>query len=51
MASYLVKNGLNYPDGLGGENRAEIGEVVTDLPASSIPWLIEQGHIEEVEDE
>ncbi len=46
MTSYRVLNGLDYPDGTGGEKRAEIGDVVTDLPASSIPWLLEQGHIE-----
>ena len=47
MATYLVKNGLNYkPHGKGKtEKRAEPGETVSDLPAKSIGWLIEQGHI------
>lgn len=48
MARYRVLNGLNYPDGQGGEKRAEIGDVVDDLPVSSLSWLLEQGHIEAV---
>lgn len=51
MARYLVLNGLNYPDGMGGEKRAEIGDYVDDLPESSIPWLLEQGHIEGMQTE
>lgn len=31
--------------------QAEAGEVVGDIPACSIPWLLEQGAIEEVADE
>jgi len=46
MARYRVLNGLSYPDGLGEELRAEIGDKVDDLPESSIPWLLEQGYIE-----
>lgn len=41
---YRVLTGLDYPRG----KRAEPGEIKDDLPTSSIPWLLEQGHIEEV---
>jgi hypothetical protein len=44
-ASYEVLTGLNY-----GDRRAEAGETVSDLPASSIGWLLEQGHIKRVEE-
>lgn len=44
---YLVKVGLNYPDGKGGERRAEPGEKVTDLPdAETILALVAAGVIE-----
>jgi hypothetical protein len=43
---YKVKNGINYPDAAGKDKRAEIGNVVDDIPAKSVPWLIDQGHIE-----
>lgn len=42
---YRVVRGLNY-----GTKRAEPGDVVTDLPSKSIPWLLEQGCIEIEED-
>jgi len=44
-ASYEVLTGLNY-----GDRRAEGGEIISDLPASSIGWLLEQGHIKPVEE-
>ena len=34
--------GLNYPPG----KRAVEGDVVDDLPAVSIRWLLSEGHIE-----
>jgi len=40
---YLIKTGMDY---LG--LRREAGDVVDDIPATSRPWLLEQGHIEEV---
>ena len=40
---YKVITGLNYPP---NGQRAGAGSVVDDLPATSIPWLVEQGHIE-----
>lgn len=52
MKKYLVHVGLNYDpkgkpfgDPLRKEVRAEPGDVVDDLPKTSIPWLLEQGHI------
>lgn len=49
MKQYRVLTGLNYPT-KAGEQRAEQGDVVSDLPAKSVPWLLEQGHIEPAED-
>lgn len=43
MASYKVLVGLDY-----GDKRAEVGDVVSDLPTKSVSWLKEQGMIEEV---
>lgn len=39
--AYRVLAGLNYPG-----KRVEAGEVVSDIPKSSIPWLLESGVIE-----
>lgn len=38
---YRVLVGMDYSD-----HRAEAGDVVTDIPSVSIPWLLEQGCIE-----
>lgn len=38
---YRVLNGLSYKG-----KRADAGQVVSDLPAKSVRWLLEQGHIE-----
>lgn len=43
MARYRVLTGLNYPP----DKRAEIGDVVEDLPAQSVKWLLADGHIED----
>jgi hypothetical protein len=41
-AVYVTIVGMNYgPD----DKRVEAGEEVSDLPAESIPWLLEQGAI------
>jgi hypothetical protein len=59
---YEVLTGLTYPIGEANVNkakagkldevtkwkRAEPGEVVDDIPAVSIAWLLEQGQIAEV---
>lgn len=42
--AYRVLTGLDYPP----DKRAEVGDVVDDIPAKSVKWLLEQGHIEEV---
>ena len=39
---YVVVNPLTYGD---PEERHEAGAERSDIPASSIPWLLEQGHI------
>ena len=43
MASYRVLKGIDYPP----NKRAEAGQVVTDLPATAIAWLLEDGAIED----
>lgn len=43
--------GVKVPvDERGPSKRAEVGDIVTDLPAVSIPWLLEGGYLEPVED-
>lgn len=44
--AYEVLKGLSYYDNTA---RGEVGDIVTDLPAKSIAWLIEQGCIKPVE--
>jgi hypothetical protein len=48
LSKYKALTGLNYPDGKGGEKRVEAGEVVSDLPHDSVPWLLDGGLIEEI---
>lgn len=43
MAKYRVLQGIDYPP----NKRAEIGDVVDDLPAASVKWLLEIGAIED----
>lgn len=45
MARYRVLTGLDYPP----NKRAEIGDIVEDLPAQSIKWLLSDGHIEDAD--
>lgn len=45
---YKILTGMTYPTPKG-EKRAEPGDVVSDLPAKSVEWLLRQGHIEEAE--
>ncbi len=40
---YKARVGLNY-----GDKRVEAGEVVDDIPAESVEWLLESNCIEEV---
>jgi hypothetical protein len=42
MATYQVITGVSYAG-----KRAEPGDIVTDIPAESRDWLLEQGIIEE----
>jgi hypothetical protein len=41
--AYRAVTGLDYSG-----KRVEPGKLAVGLPAKSIPWLLEQGHIEEV---
>tara|TARA_R110000822_G_scaffold286188_1_gene407530 strand:+ start:310 stop:648 length:339 start_codon:yes stop_codon:yes gene_type:complete len=43
MAKYRVLQGIDYPP----NKRAEIGDVVDNIPATSIAWLLEDGIIED----
>jgi hypothetical protein len=43
--AYKVLVGMDYPP----DRRAEIGDVVDDLPATSAKWLLAQGMIEEID--
>jgi len=61
---YRVLVGLTYPDGdknvglarhgrlndVTAWKRAEVGDVVNDIPVVSISWLLAAGKIESVED-
>jgi hypothetical protein len=42
MTRYRALVGLDY-----GSKRAEAGEVRDDIPERSLPWLLEQGLVEE----
>lgn len=46
---YLVLVGLSYPGAGHEDKRAEPGDIVTDLPAGSLTWLLKDGYIEPVE--
>ena len=46
MATYKVLVGLDYGK---PSKRAEEGDIVSDLPAASVSWLIEQNLIELVD--
>lgn len=41
----IVSPYVSYPGPNGAEVTAHSGDEVTDLPAKSLPWLLEQGHI------
>jgi len=43
VATYKILTGLDYGK---PSKRAEIGDVVSDLPSQSISWLLEQNCIE-----
>lgn len=44
MAAYRVLTGLDYSG-----KRVEPGEIVDDLPSTSVTWLLDQALIEKVE--
>jgi len=43
MARYRVLQGIDYPP----NKRAEVGDLVDDLPANAIKWLLDTGAIED----
>lgn len=43
MAQYRVLQGIDYPP----NKRAEVGQIVSDLPPASVKWLLESGVIED----
>lgn len=45
MSKHRVLIGINYPDGAGGEKRAEPGDVIDDLPDKAIKALEADGVI------
>lgn len=45
MTKYRALVGIDYP-GKSGEKRVEAGETVSDLPAKSVKWLLDGGHVE-----
>lgn len=45
VVKYRALTGMDYED-----KRVEPGDIVSDLPGNSVVWLLEQGHIETVED-
>lgn len=47
--TYVVLKGINYKTPTG-EKRAEVGDRVSDLPARSVRWLVEDGAIREDKD-
>ena len=46
MAKYKVLVGIDYPP----HKRAEVGDVVDDLPGGSVKWLVEGGYIESIDE-
>mgnify|MGYP006292243569 CR=1 FL=1 len=43
---FVAVVGINYPTATG-EKRLEAGESASDIPARSIPWLLETGAIKQ----
>jgi hypothetical protein len=48
---YRVLHGVEFVTKAGKTVRIEPGTVTDDIPRESIPWLVEQHHIEEIEDD
>lgn len=46
--TFVALVGINYSTA-SGEKRVEPGKKASDLPASSVPWMLEQGIIKSVE--
>lgn len=48
---YVARVGISYPDGKGGESRAEPGQEVPATVVEVSQWLLGQGLVEAVETE
>jgi hypothetical protein len=48
---YRALHGLDFMTPSGKPKRIEPGTITDDIPRESVRWLVEQGHIEEVEDD
>lgn len=48
--SYRALVGISYPDPKkpGSEKQAEEGDILTDLPPTSLEWLLDQNLVKEV---
>lgn len=47
VKKYQVLVELSYPDANGKKKTPKVGEVVSDIPAISVKWLVAQGAIKE----
>jgi hypothetical protein len=49
---YRVLVGINWPDGQGGERRAEPGDILTvaDLKGANVAWYLQVGALEAVKE-
>ena len=45
MARYRILQGIDYPP----NKRAEVGDIVEDVPAQSVKWLLDSGIIEDTD--
>ena len=48
---YRVLHGIDFMASNGKAKRHEAGTVTDDIPKESVRWLLDQHHIEEVEDD
>ena len=48
---YRVLHGIDFMAANGKAKRHEAGTVTDDIPKESVRWLLDQHHIEEVEDD
>jgi len=49
--AYVAVVGMDYPGRDGKPKRVEAGERCDDVPSTSLPWLIADGHVKRVEED